>query len=1559
MGQFYKDNQAGVDLAGFMISAIVPGSAGVKMLNMGQSSLRGAMGAGKYGSSMGKAFGLLALPNKEQKLAKAIGEVVNGSAAGGVLSRNSLKAMGAGLHQGALESLFFETAVTATMFKSPILENQDFGDFVFNVAFGAGIYGFVSGGVDAIKINRSIKAATDETALVSRPYTSIEEPAAGTTRSSDKLILDYSQQAAIPPVAPLSDPILVNKLTRQAEAKVTKLDNRVRKEYGVLTQGDEKVADALFAGFKGTSIQTKQASLFGLEEVTAFSVKSPKASRAKDLSGKLAKGTQTEAELAEFGASEISTKFMKTWGEGAGDVLDDAPLITSLVDTLGKKEFIKVTNTKVTAGKKSYVFPDPAKKLAKGAKPWNILGADALEANAAYMHAANLDTFAPTAKKPLTIDVDNIPLMEKLLLDLGEDSLEHVKFTGLGEGEAIGSSLQNFLSNKKLEIANLLLEDVVDASGKATMRTQQEIAAVVNVKSSLLDGKILKSSVADFHVDDILALQSHAAKYNDHLVEQGLRKATDTPINITEVPQTLKLTYDSTDFVGLNNFVTENMAIIKQQQKLYQDATNRVVADVLGQSNYDRLQELTSGNVYSGALPSGSGAGYTHAADGNYGTLASKVNDIGKVTADLEGQSAEKIKEILEPLLYKLGANSDATIEWSSLQQRVRSIEGQYGLNKAGTALEPLETIRWREAAEKAVAAGEQPPKQKPLSNPNMETEIPLVTSEVRDLARAHIETNGTRTNGLASLRTAQGVEFNRSPDAFYPIPVDTKDFPFFASVSDESITSGNHHKTLFAATEQELKAQIDKLKENPHLKIRTKAEAEEYFESIGQFSYEKSVSNNYLNTEAHRKGVSAPFLVSTDPAKVTNDMLKWHTARERGLVKETVAAKYEVQFAELLRLGDESTNVATSRFGVGRPSEDLDAIIKNPFADYIKTALNVKKTADYPWWSTPNKLVDQAFTKMWNTVDDLFSKVKQPSDLYAINKQLEKSGYKGAQYDPQMEIFANHKPNSGKLTNVIQRANSIMATVVLRWDALNAVNNAVSANVLLGAETAAVVRAIDRGDKNAAGALAEVARIGVPGTDKTIMSPTKMIARSVKKFMAPDNDMQFYRDNGFITSISKQYSDTLEALAFNPLKDSVDQWGARVDSLPDKLKKAGDFGEVITGNKLAEEFNRFVAADVMKQMTDVAVEAGVMTGKESLAYINTFVNRTQGNYLASQRPMMFSGPVGQAIGLFQTYQFNLLQQMFRHIGEGKGRDVGTMLALQGTIHGMNGLPGFNAVNTHLIGTASGNTQHKDAYSETYGAFGKQAGDWLMYGAASNGMGLIHPDLKVNLYTRGDINPRHITLVPTDPASVPFVQATGKVLANIFNTGSKLLEGGDISTTLLQGLEHNGLSRPLAGLAQTLQGFSNPQQASYSTSKRGNVIAANDLLSLANLGRVLGGKPLDEAIAIDATYRFKSYAALDSKRRNKLGAAIKTTLIAGQDPSQDQIESFALDYAKMGGRQEEFGKWFTQLYKTANVSQANALQQNLKSPFSQSMQAIMGGERLQDFSGTSSTNVQE
>ena len=557
--------------------------------------------------------------------------------------------------------------------------------------------------------------------------------------------------------------------------------------------------------------------------------------------------------------------------------------------------------------------------------------------------------------------------------------------------------------------------------------------------------------------------------------------------------------------------------------------------------------------------------------------------------------------------------------------------------------------------------------------------------------------------------------------------------------------------------------------------------------------------------------------------------------------------------------------------------------------------------------------------------------------------------GYKGGVYTEDMAVFANSGANRGALSNSIAKANALMATVILRMDPLNAANNAISSTVLLGAETKAIFRAIERGDKEAAGALAELTRIKVPGTQETMLAPRKLIANSVQKFGMRTPEMQWYRDNGFITSISDQYNKAIDSLTFDPTK-GVRSWDKGMDKLHSDLKTLGDKGEKWTGNKLAEEFNRFVAADVMKQMSDVAVKRGLMTNKEQLAYINTFVNRTQGNYLAAQRPMLFQGPIGQSIGLFQTYQFNLIQQLLRHVGEGGGKDAMTLLALQGTIHGMNGLPGFSAVNTHLIGNASGNTEHKDAYSALYGTVGKEAGDWLMYGLASNASGLLHPDLKVNLYTRGDINPRQVTIIPTNPAEIPFIQATGKVLGNLFNTAKQLNNGGDVVTTLLQGLENNGLSRPLAGLAQTLQGFNNPEQASYSTSNRGNVVGANDLLSITNLARMTGGKPLDEAIALDATYRFKAYALKDTRRRSALGQAIKSNMIGGKNPTTEQIEDFASSYVESGGRQVEFNQWFGQLYKTANLSQANKIQQSLTSPFTQSMQDIMGGEQLRDFS---------
>ena len=1732
LGEFYETNQEGVDLVGFIASSLVPGIAGIKVLNAGQRGLKAAIGSGKYGTNMGRALGVLA-PDRPKNLALAIEEVVNSNSAISLLNGSAGKALANGFGQNMLEGIAFEVGVAATMFNSPILENQDLGDLATNIFIGGALFGSLGGVVEAARLNSSLKSAVNNADVEARPWTFIKDTAK-ISQPYERVALGFEQLDEIPDIPLGLSEQRTNFLRSAAEAKRTVLLNDIRQDMAELANGDQKLAQTLFDTFKAADVNSQKGAFIGLEETSRFADQ-PKLEKLLDrLSKKVAKGNATTDELDKF--ASISRSYTKLWGEDAGRVTTEIPVVTQITDLLksGQNVEINMKRGRIKAGNSEWTFSTDYnfKSLinettaktrggtAKSTNHWDLINSDPLEVNARYVWASNMKKFdVPTGAKPLLIHEHDLPLLEKMMFDLPTPADRvHVRIRsntkGVSDLPASQLDTVDWLALKKAQIANKLQsastrgeigsnpdvvanklrsllgvnisvqdlppgtrgqfvklirgeregftridiskqaltteplhklvqtvlheeghskfdtllnlggvpteslaairkeltaiskkarpeswegaidgteyfaylndmhelmadsfamftqfpellkkaptfdnlyghltrplpKELVDSyANKMTKLSQDEIASMVNVKNSWLSGEQMTGGFTKASPEDIFAMQDHTAKYTAKLKAEGALKQDAPNVELWNTPQHAKLTYDTTPFESLDNNVVSNMVIIKEQQKFYEMGTNRAASEALG-IFAEQYPDISSGRVYTGANRSGAGAGFITSANGNYGSLAAAVENAGNVTTRAIESYKAAAKETLDPLLYKVVNNKQDAIEWSVLNAKVRELSEPYAFNAAGDALEPIKMLNWKKLAAAAEAEGKAAPPMPKLLQGDSPLRVEIASQNVRDLAKGHIALNGKRTSSLSMIRSAQGVQYKRDPAAFYPIPVNPKDFPFFALVTDESVTGVGHSKTLYATNSADLESQMAKLKQNPQLKIRTKKEAEDYYRSIGQWDYEKTINQNYLDNTAKRSGVSAPFLPPTDPQKIVADTLNWHMERETGTVREAVLAKYEVQFEELRRLGDSFTNTATSRTNDSSLLSYADDAVKNPFADYIKTALAVKKTADYPFWNNINTMSDRAVSSILTRATAAVENAKTSEELLQVNGMLERAGYKGAAYTPDMEIFANVTPDRRLLTETVQKANSILATVVLRLDALNAVNNAVSANVLLGAEIKAVQRAIARGDEEAVGALAALTRIAVPGTDQTIMSPTKLIANAIKKFGTKTPEMQFYKDRGFVTSISDQYASTLDNLSFNG--SDVGAWAEKVKGVHNNIAELANTGEKWTGNKLAEEFNRFVAADVMKQMTDVAVERGLMGAKEQLAYINTFVNRTQANYLASQRPGMFQGPIGQAIGLFQTYQFNLIQQMLRHVGEGHAKDAMTLLALQGTIHGMNGLPAFNAVNTHIIGTASGNQEHKDAYAAIYGIAGKEAGDWLTYGVASNALGLIDPDLKINLYTRGDINPRHVTIVPTSPAEVASVQAFGKVMKNIINTAGKIEAGGDFTTSILQGLEHNGISRPLAGLAQTLQGLANPLDASYSTSKKGNVIASNDFLSLANLGRMAGAKPLDEAIALDATFRYKAYALKDQRSREKLGQAIKTTLIAGQNPTQEQIESFAADYAASGGRQQEFSKWMLQLQRTANLSQSNKIVQSLNSPFTQDMQKIMGGRELRDF----------
>ena len=300
------------------------------------------------------------------------------------------------------------------------------------------------------------------------------------------------------------------------------------------------------------------------------------------------------------------------------------------------------------------------------------------------------------------------------------------------------------------------------------------------------------------------------------------------------------------------------------------------------------------------------------------------------------------------------------------------------------------------------------------------------------------------------------------------------------------------------------------------------------------------------------------------------------------------------------------------------------------------------------------------------------------------------------------------------------------------------------------------------------------------------------------------------------------------------------------------------------------------------------------------------------------------------------------MQQVFRHIENGDAKTVAMAAGLQTTIFGLQGLPGFQLINNHLIGNAEGNPAHKDIYTTAPNLLGKQLSDFALYGSLSN-------MLNTGLYSRGDINPRNISIVPINPLDFPAVSGAIKFTGMIAELTGKLAAGGDPTTSLLLGLEHNGLSRPLTGLAQMIQGFATTGKGNLVATTRDNTVGWSEFFNIANFSRLAGARPLDEAVVMDAMYRKTLYQAKDSTRITALGEAVKTHLYNNGTIPPGGMEKFAGEYAAAGGNISNFGRKVMEWTSDANVSTANEIYRSLKQGHMQQIQQLMGGRQLPDF----------
>lgn len=1521
LGKYYTDNKSAADLTGFIGTSLVPGLAGVKALKAGQNALRAAT-AGELGTNLSLATKLLA-PTMETYVKREAADLAAKSASFSFGNTNAIKALAAGTQQGILESLAFETAVAATMFKSPILGDMDFGDIVKNIAFGTvigggiGAIGAAAGTYFGVKRLLGNADARQVSAVKSTQLSSSESA----TSTSDKIVAAASdRQILAEEILPeriraakvsqgetgvsLTDDAIVAetaKANRLRLDNIQKLDNEIRvnirKIAGDDTLGNNFADITAKLGNKGTG-ETFQ----NLKTLTRVAEESSFEKRVKDLvKTGLAKTTrQAEKQITDENFINIRMHSGEIGETSAGSVG-----VPRLADKY-KPEQIKTLAAKA----RSSVNDKVDFRTVKNARDVELR----------WINARNLSL---PFHKNTVIGTHDLPFLDKAV----RDKVEQIT---IGGKDVLS---QQIISGQDaiLKYVNQAKADVI-AAQKDLKHTTNFMELASDVRKDFIEGMAKSSdSVVNYN-----AQASYAKELSDFLGK---------PVSASELhlqPRFGKATYDTTKVSDEAGHVLDGMALIKYREKMAVEATNKVFVSYVG--NLAETFPTISEDILRSANRTGGGAGVFTNAGGAYGSLEQVTSYIGSLTSELTRTKINTLTDQINPVAVKLAQNPQAAVRFSTLNEIIANSPEKYVLSDSGHALIPMKIRDYQRALDEGVDAA--PPQ---LFKGTVE-EIPLRNLDdvedvgaqaLSDAVNLHIGLNGTRNQTWKELNAVQGNEDRKLLDVFYPIRPNPRDYRHIAFVKDETLVGVGHTKMLFANTSKELEDQIALVPSQ--YKVYTKGQSEEFYNARGEWTYDKTLHDNYINTDLLSRGISSRFFPQTDPGKIVNGWLQDHVAKENTLIKQMVLAKYEKETNELKRLGDQFTNVAGSKTGKDSVTDVVTSSDKNPYLAQVKAMLNITKTDEVPLLNTLNQTLDRYVSRAWSKATDIFERqggkfTQEKSD--EINNVFEELGFKTAYYDAATNLMANSTVPRGTLTSFIRKSNAFLTTTILRLDPFNALNNLLGNTVLFSAELKSLTGAIQKGSVEGAGELAKIMKLGVPGVDgDLITSPSKLIANSIARLHGDGREalLAEYKLRGLLPDLSDQYYKSLDAMTLTG-KENIHDMSKKSEQLSAAWEAFGKQGEKFTGNRWTEQFNRLIAADVMKQITEVGVKSGVIDDKIAWAYVNTFVNRTNGVIRAAERPLMFQGPVGQAIGLFQSYQFNLMQQMFRYIGEGNTKAVAMAAGLQGSIYGASSLPGFNLINTSLVGNASGNPEHKDLYSATNTLFGKSGADWLMFGAPSN-------VLRASLFTRGDTNPRTWSIVPnpTNPGDIPFISAFAKVFGSTKQSLSDVAGGAPVWNSFLNGIEHMGLSRPLAGMAQTARAFTNEDGKVTSTQANGTILGTNDLASWATMTRLAGAKPIDEAITSNAYFRVQGYMSADREKREKLGTALKLNLQGGGVVDSEQVGQFAQKYVEQGGRQKGFNSWFMEQYKNTDRSRAEALANGLSSSYSRYMQNIMGG----------------
>lgn len=1545
LGQYYTENQKSADTMGFLLTSVIPGVAGIKILNAGQKALAAAR-TGLVGTNLGLALGLRT-PVIDSYILQAAGDIAKGQAMYSGLQSAAVKALATGVYQNVLEGVAFETAIQATMHASPVLRDQDVSDVAWNIATGGLLQGAIGGAFHAastigkinktaVEIGKPIREAGSRALLQDTNQAGLEV---------SFLAKDYKNTSFINPESPTYQQEL-----DALEHRKTQILQDMRLKTGELVTGNQRTLSTMVSDINEAALKDI-GNTRGADEVLNKMVDTQEITSVNGTT-KIETQMTKDASLNVEQDPALQVHYWGLTGERAGTVLNSKPPVVSLADTLAETGDHNLQQ-KVLQKVKSYDFKVADTWDATKQPLTSLIGTH--EAEARYIWADKNLTKA-SLKEGTQVGQFDIPVLQKALklgqLDLtivdGAGNLVRPAFASTGEMQAWIQAQQKVVAMKlqknalKAGSPFAVGTDIADAQDWVNTK----IGRISNIKEAALEGIDTRPA----QTGDFQAWESGSDAYAERLQKQGITHSSSMETDPRFMPTWAKVTKNVVEKQLPDGNVVNAMTYFTAMQKQAAESVQNVLAKNLSKY-FDQLPEITKDDL-GGLNPRGTGAGFLTYSNPEQGGLGSKVALVGSVTQRAAIDAKKLFQEANQGATAALARNNGAVIEWGGLHQKAsRSANQWVPLSLEATydeAGEAVPAMRGLFSTKFIKSLGEESASAEALrdfeESQGGQHFFSVEHDETWDMVQAHTGQENKYAMQGNELATSVGKQQTKQLNLFRPIPANPADYKHFVFVKDPQVTGQGHTSMIFAQTPERLKQLVDKAKEaRPELDFYSKADTEDFHKAAGDYDYDRTLSENYIDSGLKNSGVYSDYFLKTDPQAVIDDFNNYHSRKIDTQTRDLIRAKYQPQFDWLEQQARYYGNFDTSKFGGNIAA--LEATAKNPYLSYIKTALNLSRANENPLWNSVNMAADTAVSKVVGKIQGIWDSVKGTPGTAEfqygvdnINRTLQRYGLNTGYMDAATQLIVNEKIPQGVLSKFVGGANAILSKLVLGLDPLNGITNALGANVLRMTELTNALRQA----KNGEGVFAN-ATVDLTGQGDSVFSAGKMTANAYKAYFAglwgrdpaEAANLALFKNLGLIKDSGTQFKDMIDNLTLTGGEASQNELTQKLVKARNSMEALSAKGETLSGNKHFEELNRFTSAWTAKKLTDPLVQSGDMTLQEQYAYMNTLVNRVEGNTIASQRPFVFQGPIGQAVGLFQSYQFNLMQQMFRYISEGSRKDAAMLLGLQGTFFGMQGLPAFQAINQHVIGTASGNSRHMDAYDATYGVAGKNIGDLLLYGLPSN-------LLQTNIYSRGDINPRSVTILPNSLADVPVINASMKFFGGIKEAATKINGGGNVWESFLQGVEHSSLSRPLAGLAETLQATTGNHQV-MSTTNAGGIMYTNDLLSFATMSRLAGGRPIDEAVVNDAVQRIHTYQQYDHQNMLNLAGSIKASNINGQEMGPDQVSQFAKEYTQNGGRLVNFNKFMVNEIKSVHTSAAEKIVTGLKNPFAQRMQTIMGG----------------